>query len=174
VAKSGKKGSAAKPNKPKATPAPKSPAAPVATGTPVCIAALFCDAAVTGVDKMVTIIRTIDTIVFPQDTQMEIGAPIQLSTPNRLVIMLKRYDAVGRHELPVFQVFTETDKTEPIGLIAQDFAEEDPATGYNFIGPVQFVWRGEGLYWLEIRTKSNTIIARTALRLKMEASGDNK
>jgi hypothetical protein len=157
VAKSGKTKSK-KDTKPRAT-------APVeATGAPVCIAALYCDSAFTDKDDNVTIVRTIDTITFPAGTEYEPGEHVELGGPAKLVVMLKRDDATGLHEMPV-DYLGPSGEVDLVGLVRQDFpVTVGPEEGYNYVGPIQVVWRGQGLYWLRIHHKDK-IIAKTALKL---------
>jgi hypothetical protein len=138
-----------------------------AKGTPVCIAALYCNNVVTSDDRALTIVQTLDTIIFASGTKFELGTAVEVGTPIRLVVMLKRDGATGRHELRL--VLTgPSGETDSIGQIVQDFAEDTaPELGYNLISPVRFVWRGEGLYWLDVKTKAGKVIARTALRLNI-------
>jgi hypothetical protein len=160
VAKSGK-------GKPKRVPKSQATHTAEAKGTPVCIAALYCNNVVTSDDMALTIVQTLDTINFVSGTKFELGAGVEVGTPIRLVIMLKRDDATGRHEL-LLGMTGPSGETDPIGLMVQDFGgDAPPELGYNLISPVRFVWRGEGLYWLEVKTKSGKVIARTALRLNI-------
>lgn len=145
-------------------------------GTPVCIAALFCDAALVDKDGMVSIVRTLDTLIFSPDRPVaEIGIPTELhNSPAKMVVLLKRHDAVGTQPISIIQTAPSGD-TEPIGLVVVDFkAGAGPETGYNFIGPIRFVWRGEGLYWFAVQTKDGTVLARTALRLKIGPKDANR
>jgi hypothetical protein len=137
-----------------------------AKGTPVCIAALYCNTAVIGEDKTVTIVQTLDTITFGPDLEFKLGEAVEIGGLTRLVVMLKRDNATGRHELPL--VFTSpSGETDVIGIIVQDFSENaGPEVGYNLVIPIRIVWRGEGLYWLQIKSTTNKVIARTPLRLK--------
>jgi len=136
------------------------------TGTPVCIAALFCDSAFIDEYQTMTIIRTIDTITFPSGIEHKPGEVVELEGSNRLVIMLKRDDATGLHELPV-DYLSPSGKVDRVGLIRQAFSKDvEPEAGYNFVSRIQFIWRGDGLYWLRIHS-GKRIIAKTALRVKI-------
>jgi len=82
-----------------------------AHGLPVCIAALFCDQVVVGEDKMLTLVRTLDTINLPPGTSYKLGEPVEFGGSARLVILLKRGDADGRHEFPVTILGRQGDRT---------------------------------------------------------------
>jgi hypothetical protein len=134
-------------------------------GTPVCIAALYCNSVVNGQDNTLSIIQTIDTIFISPETQFKIGEVVDLGGPLRLVVLLKQGDAVGRHEMEVS--YRNPDGTrDPIGKLWQDFPPNaPPEMGYNFIAPVRLRWRGLGLYWLELRL-GKKLLARTPLNVK--------
>jgi hypothetical protein len=154
---------------------PKVPPLAKATGEPVCVAALFCDSAFLDKDNLATIIRTIDTITFPSGAEpTTLGQTVELAGATRLVILLKQGDAVGRQELPVVFVGPHGE-TDTVGLLTEVFRDNaGPHTAYNSVVPIQFVWRGEGWYWLEVRTKANKVLAKTPLRLAIGPSQQTK
>jgi hypothetical protein len=137
-------------------------------GMPICVAALFCDSAFLDKDNLVTIIRTIDTLTFPKGAEpTELGITVELAGPTRLVIMFKQDDAQGRHELPVIQIGPKGE-SDPIGLIVEEFRQDaGKHTAFNSVVPVQFVWRGPGWYWLEVRNKANKVLAKTPFKLEI-------
>jgi hypothetical protein len=60
-------------------------------------------------------------------------------------------------------------------MLVVDFEEDTgPDAGYNLVSPVRFVWRGDGLYWLEVKSTKNKVIARTSLRLNTHPGQDKK
>jgi hypothetical protein len=135
-----------------------------ASGMPVCIAALFCEQVVIGGDQRLTLVNTLDTINLPPSIHNP-GEAIEIAGA-RLVILLKRADAVGVHELEVSYV-SESGDVDPVGLLQPSFPSNDPPeTGYNYYAPIRMFWRGSGLYWLQIR-HGKKLLAKSALRLRM-------
>jgi hypothetical protein len=143
------------------------------SGTPVCIAALFCESVVVGDDKTLTIVRTIDTLTLPPGIQPKTDEPMEFTGAAKLVVLLKQASAKGQHEITL-TVMNPLNKREPIGFIRQDFpTDAAPEVGYNFVAPVRILWRGEGLYWIEIRS-GKQVIGKTPLRIKFAATTDKR
>jgi hypothetical protein len=135
------------------------------TGEPVCIAALFCDSVVTGDDKRLTLVRSLDTINLPPGTTYKSGEPLEFGA--QMVILLKQANAVGDHDLLVTVQGPHPGDSDVLGVLRANFtADADQETGHNFISPIRLVWRGAGLYWFHLQTKARKVIAKTALRIR--------
>ncbi len=137
------------------------------TGTPVCTAMVLCDNAITGADSTLSIIRVIDTITFgTSELSFKIGDGVELGHV-KLVVMIKRGDAAGSHELPLAVVGPPPSrKRDVVGTITPDFSGVDPESGYNLLTVLRLRWRGPGLYWLELRSGQRTI-ARSPFKIKL-------
>ena len=88
--------------------------------------------------------------------------------------MLKQNDATGRHELPVI-VIGPHNESDAVGLISRRLRDNaGEHTAYNSVVPVQFVWRGEGWYWLQVQTKTKRSCASTPFQLRIGPSEQSK
>jgi hypothetical protein len=127
---------------------------------------LFCESVVTGEDKTLTLVRTVDTITLPPEIAAKMEGYVDFGGAAKLVVLLKQANAVGHHEI-IVAVRNPSKTVDPMGLIQQDFpANAEPEVGYNFVTPVRLKWRGKGLYWIEVRV-GKQLLARTPLRINI-------
>jgi hypothetical protein len=136
-----------------------------ATGTPICIGFFFADHAVLGEDKSVTVVRTVDTITMPQLPTVE-DATLMLLRPLKLVIILKGDNAKGKFSIAILCTGPDAEKA-PVGVAEYVIGPDDrPESGVNVVTDACVLWRGPGLYWLELET-NGIRLGRTPLRINV-------
>lgn len=136
---------------------------------PFVSVAVFCDSAVVGEDKALSIIRIIDTVM--QNTAgpepPEDMPPFMLRT--KLVLSLKAGRAKGRFNLKIRPEAPDGRQLEAQG---QSVHLEGGYSGVNIITDVQLGVDLEGIYWFDIlfeRTRGeDVLLTRVPLRIQYQ------
>lgn len=136
------------------------------SGTPLCIAMLFCERTLLDQGGVVTAIRIIDNVTLAETPPKPHTGGTLLEMSNiTLLVVVKKGEASGRFDMGVVSV-NPANERGPVGL-AQAFFDGSPESGANIIVPLRLNWNGPGLYWIELMVK-NKAIARTPIRIKVE------
>jgi hypothetical protein len=108
----------------------------------------------------------------PPEKQFKDGEAVEVSGNCRMVIVLKRDTAEGLHQLEV-SFASPTGEIDRIGVLAPAFSKDvSKESGYNIVSPIRFVWRGQGVYWLQIK-HNKSIIMRSPLKIHVGYEPEN-